>query len=46
MMCLRSQHEAHLFPKYPRLPVLICKGYDKKRDEHTGGQKIAVDQNK
>ncbi len=46
MMCLRSQHQPHLFPKYPHLPVLACRGYDGKGDEAAGDQKIAVDQNK
>jgi len=45
-MCSRSKHEAHLFPKYPRLPVLSCKGYEEKRGEESAGEKIAVDQNK
>jgi hypothetical protein len=29
-MCERSKTEPERFPKYPRLPVLECTGYDKK----------------
>ena len=45
-MCLRSQQEPDLFPKYPHLPVLTCNGYDQKVGENADDQKIAVDQNK
>jgi len=43
--CSRSRYEAHLFPKYPKLPVLSCDGYEKKTDDDGTDQKIAVDQN-
>jgi len=32
-MCQRSSTDA-AFPKYPRLPVLQCKGYDLMNDIH------------
>jgi hypothetical protein len=28
-MCLRSFSEPEEYPKYPRLPVLHCKGFEK-----------------
>jgi hypothetical protein len=27
-MCLRNRTEPERFPKYPRLPVLACRGYE------------------
>jgi hypothetical protein len=27
-MCMRSKVEPQRFPKYPRLPVLSCPGYE------------------
>ena len=27
-MCLRHRREPERFPKYPRLPVLACAGYE------------------
>jgi hypothetical protein len=27
-MCLRHGGEPERFPKYPRLPVLVCAGYE------------------
>ena len=27
-MCLRHRSEPERFPKYPRLPVLACPGYE------------------
>jgi hypothetical protein len=29
VLCARSQHDAR-FPKYPRLPVVRCAGYEAK----------------
>jgi hypothetical protein len=29
-MCTRSKVEPQRFPKYPRLPVLSCPGYEKR----------------
>jgi hypothetical protein len=34
-MCERSKNEPE-FPKYPRVPVLECKGYEKKPPTATG----------
>jgi hypothetical protein len=31
-MCLLSQSDAR-FPKYPRLPVIVCAGYEAERGE-------------
>ena len=30
--CARSEVDPH-FPKYPRLPVLACAGYERPEDE-------------
>ncbi len=27
-LCERSQREPHAYPRYPRLPVLRCAGFD------------------
>ena len=27
-MCLRNRSEPERFPKYPRLPVIACSGYE------------------
>jgi hypothetical protein len=32
MMCLRSFREPE-YPKYPRLPVVRCAGFEEKRDQ-------------
>jgi hypothetical protein len=29
-MCERSKREPELYPKYPRLPVVECPGYEKR----------------
>jgi hypothetical protein len=31
-MCLRHDAEPERFPKYPRLPVVRCAGYEKAPD--------------
>jgi hypothetical protein len=28
-LCRRSRHEPDRFPRYPRLPVLACPGYER-----------------
>ena len=38
-LCRRSRDEPDRFPRYPRLPVLACPGYD--RDEPDGSDKAA-----
>jgi hypothetical protein len=36
-MCLRSRDEPDRFPKYPRLPVLECPGYERRATGEEGG---------
>jgi hypothetical protein len=31
-LCLRSRTEPDRFPRYPRLPVAECEGYEPRRD--------------
>lgn len=31
LLCLRSKDDPH-YPKYPRLPVVQCAGYDRRVD--------------
>jgi hypothetical protein len=37
-MCKRSTTDTR-FPRYPRLPVLECSGYERGTPESTGGRK-------
>jgi hypothetical protein len=37
LMCARSRDDAR-FPKYPRLPVLRCIGYDQRRAREAAEQ--------
>jgi hypothetical protein len=32
-MCLRAKTEPERFPRYPRLPVVRCEGYEAGADE-------------
>jgi hypothetical protein len=32
-MCLRHRTEPERYPKYPRLPVLTCPGYERRSGE-------------
>jgi hypothetical protein len=34
-LCLRSRTEPERFPRYPRLPVIECEGYDPRRASST-----------
>jgi hypothetical protein len=34
-LCRRSRTEPDRFPRYPRLPVLRCEGYERGRDGAT-----------
>jgi hypothetical protein len=39
-MCLRAKTEPERFPRYPRVPVAECDGYEPRtpdQDEPTGG---------
>lgn len=36
-MCRRSQSDPS-FPRYPRLPVISCRGYEPKPAPATGGR--------
>ena len=39
-MCLRSKDEPERYPKYPRVPVTACRGYDERatsRESSPGG---------
>ena len=43
-MCLRAETEPEVYPRYPRLPVVRCSGYDAgapstgiERDSTDGG---------
>jgi hypothetical protein len=45
VMCERWREKDSVFPKYPRLPVLVCGGYEARTDDPID-EKIAVDQNK
>jgi hypothetical protein len=36
-LCLRSRAEPERFPRYPRLPVLSCEGYERGPTEATSG---------
>ena len=36
VLCARSAEDP-AFPKYPRLPVLVCAGYDRKDEPRGGG---------
>ncbi len=35
-LCLRSREEPERFPRYPRLPVAECDGFDARGDEPEG----------
>ena len=35
-LCERSKTDPS-FPRYPRLPVLECRGYEPRREQTTGG---------
>jgi hypothetical protein len=32
-LCRRSRDEPERFPRYPRLPVTACPGYEPRRDD-------------
>jgi hypothetical protein len=32
-MCLRSKDEPERYPKYPRVPVTACRGYERLESE-------------
>jgi hypothetical protein len=36
-LCRRSKDEPERFPRYPRLPVLACPGYEAPATPATGG---------
>jgi hypothetical protein len=36
-MCERSKTEPHLYPKYPRLPVERCAGYERRAPSASRG---------
>jgi len=37
-LCRRAETDPR-FPKYPRLPVLRCEGYEPGQDERAGGSR-------
>jgi hypothetical protein len=36
-LCRRSRNEPDRFPRYPRLPVLACPGYERRPTGAEGG---------
>jgi hypothetical protein len=36
-LCRRSRDEPERFPRYPRLPVLKCPGYERESDSPADG---------
>jgi hypothetical protein len=37
-LCRRSRTEPDRFPRYPRLPVLRCDGYERRGEGATGAE--------